>query len=202
MKKFLLTLAPICALALLSFNVGEPLAIGSKLPEAKFPMMDISTGYNITIKEAAKSNGVLVMFSSNGCTDVIKNITRTKEIAAYAKANDIGFIMINSNEAQRDGADSYEAMKVFYEQEKYTWSYVLDAKSVLANAFGATRTPECFLFNSSLSLVYHGAIDDSPADATLVSTKYLKDAMDVMLTGKEVKPATSNVVGCAIATVH
>jgi len=45
--------------------------------------------------------------------------------------------------------------------------YVLDSDNVLADAFGAARTPECFLFDKDGKLVYHGAIDDSPPTSAM-----------------------------------
>ena len=74
----------------------------------------------------------------------------------------------------------------------------MDKNHELADAFGATRTPECFLFNTQNKLVYHGAIDDSPADASAVSKIYLKEAINEMTEGKEVTVKTSRSIGCSI----
>ncbi|HYO23296.1 MAG TPA: thioredoxin family protein, partial [Flavisolibacter sp.] len=68
-------------------------------------------------------------------------------------------------------------------------------KSALADAFGANRTPENFLFNKDGKLVYHGATDDNP-DAASVTRKHLKEAIDEMMAGKEVTQKTSRSVGC------
>ena len=46
-------------------------------------------------------------------------------------------------------------------ERKMGFPYVIDATSDVARAFGATRTPEYFLFDGSGKLVYHGAFDDS-----------------------------------------
>ncbi|RYZ48042.1 MAG: redoxin domain-containing protein, partial [Chitinophagaceae bacterium] len=111
--------------------------------------------------------------------------------------NDIGVILVNSNEAQRDSDDSFEAMKQYAKDQGYNWYYVVDQKNALADAFGATRTPENFLFNKEGKLVYHGAIDDNPDEAG-VTRKHLKEAVDEMLNGKEVSVKTSRSVGCMI----
>jgi len=68
----------------------------------------------------------------------------------------------------------------------------------VADAFGANRTPECFLFDKNLTLVYHGAIDDNPSDAANVSTHHLRNAMKEMTAGKEVSVKESKSVGCTI----
>ncbi len=83
-------------------------------------------------------------------------------------------------------------------KQGYKWNYVVDENSVLADAFGAKRTPECYLFNSEGKLVYHGAIDDNPTDESAVNRKHLKDAMDQLLKGEEISVKTSRSVGCGI----
>ena len=171
--------------------------IGSKVPKPEVKMKDIS-GQEVTLKEAFKENGLLVMFSCNTCPAVIANQDRTRAISKYALQKNVGVILVNSNEGQRDDEDSFEAMKEYAKEQGYNWSYAVDQKSVLADAFGANRTPECFLFNKEQSLVYHGAIDDNPKDPKNVKRAHLKEAIDEMANGKEVTVKTSRSVGCGI----
>ena len=183
---------------LLAFKTAsDSLPIGSSLPKADLKMKDI-TGSLVTMKETKKKNGLLVMFSCNTCPYVIRNQQRTKAICKYALTNDIGVILINSNEAQRSYEDSFEAMKNYANDQAYQWNYVVDQDNVVADEFGARRTPECFLFNKDLKLTYHGAIDDNPGDEGNVSQTYLKDAMNAILNGKEVTVKESRSVGCSI----
>lgn len=194
MKKIL---SGVAVMAFMSFAVTGPLPIGSAMPKADVKLKDVS-GKEITIKEAAKKNGVLVMFSCNTCPYVIKNQERTLEIAAHAEKNNVGVIILNSNEGQRDDADSYEEMKAYAKTQGYKWNYVVDKNNEIADAFGANRTPECFLFSSDLKLVYHGAIDDNPSDAGSVSRQHLKVAVDELAAGKDVTVKESRSVGCGI----
>jgi thioredoxin-related protein len=189
---------PLCLLAfgLLSFIPVAELPIGSAMPNADVKMKDIS-GKELSLKDAKKKNGLLVMFSCNTCPYVIKNQQRTKEISAYALKNDIGVILVNSNEGQRSDDDSYEAMKQYAKDQGYNWYYVVDEKNAMADAFGANRTPENFLFNKEGKLVYHGAIDDNPDEAN-VTRKHLREAINEMVSGKEVSVKTSKSVGCNI----
>jgi thioredoxin-related protein len=195
MKKFLFS--ALAATALLSFAVIEELPIGASIPKADKKMKDVS-GKEVSLKDAMDKNGLLVMFSCNTCPYVIKNQERTLEIGAYARQNGVGVILINSNEAMRGGADSYEAMQEYAKEQHYRWSYVVDQNSQIADAFGANRTPETFLFDKNGKLVYHGAIDDNPSDASSVSRKHLKMAIDEMKGGKEISVKTSRSVGCTI----
>lgn len=195
MKKLLF-----CALVgagLLSFITISELPIGADMPKADVKMKDIS-GKEISLKDAIGKNGLLVMFSCNTCPVVVNNQERTKEICKYALENNMGVILINSNEAQRDAEDSYEAMKEYAKEQGYKWHYTVDQSSALADAFGARRTPENFLFNAAGKLVYHGAIDDNPSDAGSVKRRHLKEAITELVSGKDITVKTSRSVGCGI----
>ena len=197
MKKILFPLLAFASVATMAFTISEVLPIGSAMPKADVKLKDIS-GKEVAIKEVKKENGVLVMFSCNTCPYVIKNQQRTVDIAAFAEKNNVGVIILNSNEGQRDDADSYEAMKAYAKEQGYKWHYVIDKNHELADAFGANRTPESFLFNKELKLVYHGAIDDNPSDADNVKRHHLKEAINEMIAGKEISHKESRSVGCTI----
>ena len=197
MKKIVFGLMAVAAVGLAAFKAIDELPIGASLPKADVKMKDLN-GKQVTLKSAMDKNGLLVMFSCNTCPYVIKNQQRTVESGNYAMDKKIGVVLINSNEAQRGDDDSYEAMKAYAKSQGYKWSYVIDEKSEVANAFGAMKTPECFLFDASGKLVYHGAIDDNPTDEGAVSRKHLKVAMDEMVAGKDISVKTSKSVGCSI----
>ncbi len=188
----------------LAFFVGrligqniQSLPVGTEAPMVDLQMQDVS-GKAISIKESMKENGVLVMFSCNTCPYVIKNEERIKAIATYAQQNNFGVIVFNSNEAKRDDDDSFDAMKVYAKNKGYNWYYAADAKSTLANAFGATRTPEIFLINAKSIIVYKGAIDDNPSEAENVKREHLKIAMQELTNGKSISVKESKSVGCSI----
>ncbi len=197
MKKFFLPLLAFTAVGLAAFTAVTELPIGAQMPNAEAKMKDIS-GKEISLKDAAKKNGLLVMFSCNTCPYVIKNQQRTVNISNYALENKVGVVLVNSNEAMRSAEDSYTAMQEYAKAQGYKWHYVVDEKSALADAFGANRTPETFLFNSEGKLVYHGAIDDNPTNANAVSRTHLKEAINEMIAGEDISVKTTRSVGCAI----
>ena len=197
MKKLFFSLIAVASLATLAFTVGDPLMIGSTMPKADLKMQDIS-GKNVAMKDAKKDNGVLVMFSCNTCPYVVKNQERTLAISKFASENKVGVIILNSNEALRADDDSYAAMQAYAKEQGYKWNYVVDKNHEVADAFGANRTPECFLFDKNLKLVYHGAIDNSPADAAAITRVHLQEAITEMVGGKDVTIKESKSVGCSI----
>lgn len=178
-------------------TVAEGLPIGSDIPKADIKMKDVS-GVIISLKEARTANGLLVMFSCNTCPYVIKNQSRTKAICAFAKDKDLGVIILNANEGGRSNGESLAEMQAYAKAQSYDWYYAFDSDNTLADAFGATRTPECFLFNKNGKLVYHGAIDDSPADISEVKRNHLKQAITEMTQGNDVSVKESRSVGCSI----
>ncbi len=194
-KQWLISL--IALIVVTGFSLPEPLPIGSTLPLADKNWKDVS-GKMISASAARKEKGLLVMFSCNTCPYVIKNQVRTKAICEYALKNNIGVLVFNSNEAYREEADSYEAMQAYAKAQDYRWWYAVDAGSEMANAVGAGRTPECYLFNQELKLVYHGAIDNNPSDASAVTRKHLELAIDELAAGKEISMKETKSVGCSI----
>ena len=197
MKKILVFLVVI-AMTLLSFSpqyAGLP--IGSPMPKGSVKMKDVS-GKIVSLDEVKTENGLLVMFSCNTCPYVVKNQGRTKELFEYLQSKQIGGIILNSNEGARNNEDSYKAMQKYAADQAYKWYYVLDSNNELADAFGANRTPECYLFNKEGLLVYHGAIDDNPADDSKVTRSHLKEAINEMLDGKNISVKESRSVGCGI----
>jgi len=198
MKKIFLSLLLIPAFA---FTVNDdPLEIGSSLPKADIKMKDIS-GKEVSFNTAKTNSGLLVMFSCNTCPVVVRNQSRTKEICGYAKEKGLGVIILNSNEASRGDDDSFDAMKSYAKEQGYNWYYAVDKNNEMADAFGANRTPECFLFDKNGKLVYHGAIDDNPQDPGAVSRVHLKEAINETLSGKPVSVNKSRSVGCSIKRI-
>ena len=197
MKKLLFSFFPVAAIGIAALLPADPLPLGSPVPKPDLKMKDVS-GKEVSLKDAKGSKGLLVMFSCNTCPYVIKNESRTAEVCKYAMSNDIGVALLNSNEAQRDADESYAAMQGYAKEQGYKWHYLVDNNSELADAFGANRTPECFLFDASGKLVYHGAIDDNPSNESAVSRKHLVAAIDDLKAGREVSVKESRSVGCTI----
>ncbi len=205
MKKIikLSSVLAIVAIALLAFKpavtVNPELEIGAAIPKTDVKMMDVS-GKEISLSTAKGEKGLLVIFSCNTCPFVKLSESRIKESVADASKNNIGVIIVNSNEAQRSAEDSFEEMKKYATAQGYKCSYVVDKNSELADAFGATRTPHCFLFDKK-GLVYRGAIDDNVKDATAAKEHYLKDAIEAVGKGTVVKTNSTKSVGCGIKRI-
>lgn len=176
---------------------ADPLPIGSGIPKAELKMKDVS-GKLVSLADIKTRNGLLVMFSCNTCPYVVKNQSRTRAIAGFAQQKNIGVILLNANEGSRNNEDSYKAMQQYAYAQQYEWAYSVDSNNELADAFGASRTPEVYLFDGNGILVYRGAIDDSPADISKIKRNHLQEAINDMLAGRDVSVKESRSVGCSI----
>lgn len=210
MKNSLIALTVLSLIALFAFTSapGDIIEIGTKAPEADTRMKDVS-GKEMTLRGLNKDNGLLVVFSCNTCPFVVGNPGknsdgwegRYNELNRYAAANDVAMVLINSNEAYRDGADSFEAMQKHAKENNYAMPYLVDENHVVADAFGALTTPHIFLFNSELQLVYKGAIDDNVNNAKEVEAHWLRDAIQNLSAGKDIDPESTRQLGCSIKRV-
>ena len=206
MKSILLTLVAMVALAA-SPVFGQELAIGESAPMSSSPLLGVD-GMNHTLLDMKGDNGLLVIFSCNTCPFVVGNGTKTEGwegryngLAELAESLNIGMVLVNSNEAKREGDDSFTEMKNHARDAEYAMPYVVDEGSKLANACGARTTPHVYLFDSNLQLAYRGSIDDNVNRANEVTEQYLEMAMTRMAEGKKIKTAETKAVGCSIKRV-
>lgn len=176
---------------------SKSLQPGDKMPIVKEAFQNATTGGVSTYNEHGK-NGLLVIFSCNTCPYVVKNEGTIKQTIEYAKQHNVGVVIVNSNEAKRDGDDSYTAMQKYGKKQGFDVPYLVDKNSMLADAFGANRTPEIFLFNNKSVLVYKGAMNDNPGAPTEAKETFINNAIDAVVAGKTPDPATTKSVGCSI----
>lgn len=202
-KGFLFIISIIVCTLLLSFinSVhGPEIGLNSPIPLASEKLKDVS-GKEISLSEIKTSKGLLVIFSCNTCPYVKKNESRIKTITDNCIKLGIGCVILNSNEAERGEDDSFDEMVKYAASQKLLCYYLVDTNSKIADAFGATRTPQCFLFNAT-GLIYKGAIDDNVKDASLAKSNYLKDAVDALAKNETPKIQETKSIGCTIKRVE
>tara|TARA_B100000989_G_scaffold75832_1_gene53661 strand:+ start:3311 stop:3940 length:630 start_codon:yes stop_codon:yes gene_type:complete len=206
MKSLLLSVATLALITAMPAFAQEQ-AIGEKAPMITAPMMGIDGNAN-TLLDLKGDKGLLVIFSCNTCPFVVGNGSKTEGwegryngLAELAESLDIGMVLVNSNEAKREGDDSLAAMKERAKEAGYTMPYVVDEGSKLANACGARTTPHVYLYNSKLELAYRGSIDDNVNRSEEVKERYLHMAMQRMAEGKKIKTTETKAIGCSIKRI-
>jgi len=196
-SSFILSLFALVGFTSVAAQDIEQLPLGSTLPLGDVSMEDIS-GRNLTLNGVKGDNGLLVVFSCNTCPWVIKWEDRYPVVQEIAAANDIGMILLNPNEDYRDKGDGMDDMILHAEKAGYDLPYVLDKNHRVADAFGASRTPHVYLFDSEDKLVYVGAIDDNANSAEDVEEFYIKDAIEQLSAGQPITTASTKSIGCTI----
>lgn len=175
---------------------AEPVQLGEPAPLATMKMKNVD-GKEIAIADVAGKSGTLVIFTCNHCPFVKAWETRIAEIGNAYRNKEIGVIAINPNDPVAYPEDSYVAMQARAKARGFEFPYVVDATSAVALAFGASHTPECYLFDKDGKLVYHGAVDDDK-DVTKVTQHWLADALDAVASGKAVPVKETKAIGCSI----
>ncbi len=206
MSTRLALLALVATVGLAAHDPLPDMSIGASMPKAEVSMPDVS-GKDVSLKAAAGSNGVVVIFSCNTCPFVVGSDGsegwegRYPALGEYCAKNKVGFVLVNSNEAKREAGDGFADMQAHYKDKGYKGYYVLDKGHVVADAFGARTTPHVFLFNKDLELAYKGAIDDNVDSAKAVKAEYLRDAIAAMVAGKPIGTPVTRNLGCSIKRV-
>ncbi len=178
-------------------SASDALSIGSALPMSDAKMKNVD-GAMVSIGEVKGDKGTLVIFTCNHCPYVKAWEERTVALANKATKDGFGVIAINANDPTEYKDDGFDHNVKRAKNAGMMYPYVVDKGSKLAKAFGATRTPEFFLFDVDDTLIYHGALDDNAQDASAVSATYLQDAMTAHLSGQPMKMSTTKSVGCSI----
>jgi peroxiredoxin len=195
--KTLLALPLLLVAAVAPTSAGGPLAIGAAVPASSVKMENVD-GKQLTIAEVEKPEGLLVVFTCNQCPFAKAWESRIVALGNEYQSKGIGVIAINSNDPAVAPGDSFDAMQQRAKDKGMQFPYVVDATSSVARAFGATRTPEAFVFDKNGKLVYHGAVDDNKEDPDKVENPYLKNALDAVVAGTDVAVKETKSIGCTI----
>ena len=131
---------------------------GRPAPDFRLPGVD---GKVWTLNEARGNNGLLVMFICNHCPFVNHVNAGLVQLARDYQNKGAGFIAISSNDAVTHPEDGPQQMKTTAGQLGYPFPYLYDETQEVAKAFAAACTPDFFVYDKELRLVYRGQLDDS-----------------------------------------
>jgi peroxiredoxin len=154
-------------------------------------------GAEHSLESYGGSDLLVLIQSCNHCPYVQAWEGRMNEIQSDYADRRVSLVAINSNDPDRYPEDSFEQMVKRATREGFEFDYLVDEHQSLARALGSERTPEVFVFDRERRLVYHGAIDDS-RDDTAVTARYLRDALDAALEGRDPPVAETTPVGCSV----
>ena len=173
------------------------LPLGTKAPD--FSLVDTKDDQIKSLNNLKGNVGTLVMFICNHCPFVIHVNEQLVQLANDYKAKNISFIAISSNDVVNYPQDGPDKMKTHAEVNHYPFPYLYDETQDIAKAYDAACTPDFFLFDKELKLVYAGQLDDSrPGNGILVTGADLRAALDALIDNEAIDPNQKPSMGCNI----
>lgn len=176
-------------------NQSASFGIGSHMPKFRLKSVDESW---IDETYFAASKCSLIVFSCNHCPYVKGSEEMLISTIKKFSREDLKCVSISANDPIQYPEDSFENMKRKAEAMKLPYPYLFDEDQSVAPLFDAECTPECYLFDGNYKLVYQGAINDSPRDASKVTKNYLETAITQVLEGQTPHPSFVHSIGCSI----
>ena len=170
------------------------LNLGSPAPDFDLPGVD---GHRYSIASFAGKPVLVVIFSCNHCPYVRDYETRMVSIQEEYAPKGVQLVAINSNNEAAYPEDSFPNMVKRAKERGFNFPYLRDASQKAVEAYGGVCTPHVFAFDDRRVLRYRGRIDDS-RDVSKVTTHDLKNALDDMLAGADVRVADTKPFGCSI----
>ena len=173
------------------------LPLGTRAPQFELP--DTVSGKKISLEDIRGEKGTVIMFICNHCP-FVKHVN--SELSRIGKAymnQGIGFAAISSNDAENYPQDAPHLMKETARKEGYPFPYLYDETQEVARAYDAACTPDFYLFDAGLRLVYRGQLDDSrPGNDVPLTGADLRRAMDNLLSGRPQAEEQKPSIGCNI----
>ncbi len=173
----------------------ERLKIGQKAPAFSLPGVDGKTHSLDSFKE---SSVLVVIFTCNHCPYVKAYEDRIIALQKAYENRSVRFVGINSNEDKNHPEDSFEEMVKRASEKGFNFPYLRDASQDIAKAYGASHTPEIFVFDRERTLRYTGLIDDNWKDPTQVKVQHLQLTLEALIKNENPSEAETHAIGCTI----
>lgn len=172
--------------------------VGDMATDFKLKNID---GNMVSLADFKDAKGYIVIFTCNTCPYAVQYEDRI--IALDKKYAKEGFpvVAIMPNDPEVQPGDNMKAMKARAASKGFTFPYLIDDGQKIYPQYGATKTPHVYLLEKTKKgnvVKYIGAIDDNYKDASAVNTKYVEEAVDALLAGKNIEETKTRAIGCSI----
>ena len=180
----------------MALTPSNMLPLGTHAPAFSLP--DTVSGKTLSLDSLKGGRGTLVMFICNHCPYVKHVNAELVRVAKDYGERGVGFIAISSNDVAGYPDDAPDRMQSTAKQFGYPFPYLYDKSQDVARAYRAACTPDLYLFDPELSLVYRGQLDGSRPGKGEPDGRDLRGALDALLSGKSIDPDQKPSVGCNI----
>lgn len=181
----------------MALTESNMLDLGTEAPY--FELEDVVSGEKINIEDLRSDLGTIVMFWCNHCPYVIHVTDKVIEVAEKYSMKGFNFVAISSNDIERYPQDRPEKMRELAEKKDYPFPYLYDESQNVAKDYDAACTPDFYLFDSDLKLVYRGQMDGSrPGNNKPNTGEDLIAALDAIILKKAIDMRQKPSAGCGI----
>lgn len=181
----------------MAFKESNMLPLGTKAPD--FTLPDTVSGKEINLDEIKSDKATLVMFLCNHCPYVIHVNEEIVRIVKDYNPKGVSFVGISSNDVVNYPQDGPDKMKIHAQETGYDFPYLYDESQEVAKAYDAACTPDFYIFDGDMKLVYRGRIDNSrPGNDVPLSGEDLRTALDAVLAATPVTEKQYPSGGCNI----
>lgn len=181
----------------MSFTLSTMLPIGTKAPD--FTLPDTVSGQTLSLADLQSDKATLIMFICNHCPYVIHVNPEIVRLSQDYQSKGVRFIAISSNDVENYPQDSPEKMTELVKEVGFDFPYLYDETQEVAKAYDAACTPDFYLFDGNMELVYRGRLDDSrPGSGKPLTGIDLRTAIDAVLEGGKVTDKQYPSGGCNI----
>jgi thiol-disulfide isomerase/thioredoxin len=168
-------------------------------PAPNFELLDVVSGSLVRLEQQLPPIATVVMFICNHCPFVRYIQPELVRLSREYMTKGIRFLAISANDAQQYPEDGPEHMLEVAQELCYPFPYLYDETQETARAYEAACTPDFFVYDRHLKLVYRGQMDDArPGNDQPLNGKDLRAALDALLNNKPVSPMQKPSLGCNI----
>jgi peroxiredoxin len=181
----------------MALTPSNMIPLGTVAPPFSLP--DTVSGNTYTLDQLRGEKATVVMFICNHCPYVVHVNSELVRLAKDYMPKGVNFIAISSNDAEAYPDDAPGKMKEAAKRLGYPFPYLYDESQETARAYDAACTPDFYVFDSELKLVYRGQLDDSrPSTKLPLTGKDMREALDNVLAGEPVTILQRPSIGCNI----
>ena len=158
-------------------------------------------GKMVSLSDFKEAKGFIVVFTCNTCPYAVAYEDRVEALNKKYASQGYPVIAIMPNNTDVKPGDNMEAMKARAKAKGFTFPYLMDKDQKIYPQYGATKTPHVYILQKTKKgneVKYIGAIDDNYKDANAVNQKYVENAVDALLSGKEIPETKTRAIGCSI----
>jgi peroxiredoxin len=158
-------------------------------------------GNMVSLADYKDAKGFIVIFTCNTCPYAVAYEDRIEALNKKYASQGYPVVAIMPNNIEVKPADNMDAMKVRAKEKGFTFPYLMDKGQKIYPQYGATKTPHIYVLGKTKKgnvVKYIGAIDDNYKDASMVNTRYVENAVDALLAGKEIEEKETRAIGCSI----